>query len=78
MNPLWSDGIRPERTSDDLPLPEVPTTERKRLEREPAQQIVDLSFAAEEEMIFIRLERPKPRKRITWNTLPPCASSASA
>ena len=33
MNPLWSDGIRPERTSDDLPLPDVPTTERKRVVR---------------------------------------------
>src|SRR5580765_8291755 len=33
MNPLCNAGIRPERTSDDLPLPEVPTTARKRVLR---------------------------------------------
>jgi hypothetical protein len=33
MNPLSSDGIRPERTSDDLPLPEAPTTASSRADR---------------------------------------------
>ena len=28
MKPLYSEGIRPDRTSEDLPLPEAPTTLR--------------------------------------------------
>ena len=31
--PLMSDGISPERMREDLPLPDVPTTERKRVVR---------------------------------------------
>src|SRR5205814_4636822 len=33
IKPLCSAGIRPERTRDDLPLPDVPTTARKRVDR---------------------------------------------
>jgi hypothetical protein len=33
MNPLCSAGIRPDRTSDDLPLPDVPTTATRREDR---------------------------------------------
>jgi hypothetical protein len=33
MNPLRREGIRPERTRDDLPLPEAPTTATNRDER---------------------------------------------
>ena len=36
MKPLWSEGISPERTSDDLPLPDVPTTASKRVVRSAA------------------------------------------
>ena len=53
--PLCSDGIRPERTSDDLPQPDVPIDRQEPVRSEPAQQIVDLFLAAEEEMIFVRL-----------------------
>ena len=33
IKPLWSEGMRPHRTSDDLPHPDVPTTARNRLDR---------------------------------------------
>src|SRR5215470_10297238 len=32
-NPLYNAEIKPDRTSDDLPLPEVPTTDKNRDER---------------------------------------------
>ena len=40
--PLCSEGSSPERTSDDLPQPEVPDDRQKSIEAQPPQQIVDL------------------------------------
>jgi hypothetical protein len=34
------------------------------------QQVVDLALASEEEVFFVRLERPQPRKGIKQKALP--------
>ena len=62
MKPLCRDGIRPERTSEDLPLPEVPTTDEEPVRAQPPQQLVDFLLAAEKEMVFVRLRTAEVRE----------------
>jgi hypothetical protein len=47
ISPLYSEGIRPERTSEDLPLPDEPVTSKKR-SCVISEYFIDLLFAAEE------------------------------
>ena len=64
IRPPCRAGISPERTSDDLPLPEVPTTARKRVAAQPVDQLVDRPLAAEEEVVFVGLEGAQPGERV--------------
>ena len=62
--PPSSSDSRPQRTSDDLPLPEVPTTATKRLLAQPLQQFQRLFFAAKEQVVLVLRERPQTGKRV--------------
>ena len=64
INPRRRAGIRPQFTSEDLPLPEVPTTARKRVARQLVDHGVDLALASKEEVLFVLVERPEPGKRV--------------
>ena len=56
MVPLSSSGIRPARTSEDLPLPEVPTTATNRFFAKARCELGGLFVAAEKEMIVAKLK----------------------
>ena len=54
----------PARTSDDLPLPEVPTTARNRFVRSSCKQRRGLLLAAEEQVVLVAAKRAEAGKRI--------------
>ncbi len=56
-------GSRPARTSEDLPLPDVPTTATNLCARR-RRKLLALTLAAEKQILLVRLERPQPGKRI--------------
>ena len=64
IRPLWSEGISPDRTSDDLPQPEVPIDRQKAAVPELPEQVVDLLLASEEQVVFVGLERTEPGEGI--------------
>ena len=49
MRPRSSAGMRPARTSEDLPDPESPTSGRKRVVDKRAEEFIDLAIAELEE-----------------------------
>ena len=56
--------MRPARTSEDLPLPEVPTTARKRECARRSSSSSNLIVATEVQGRFVRLEGTQPREGI--------------
>ena len=62
--PPCSAGTRPQRISDDLPQPDVPTTGEKAVEPQASEQIVDPGLAAEEQVVFVGFERAETRERV--------------
>ena len=64
MVPPCSSAIMPARTSDDLPLPEVPTTARNRFVRSSCKQRRGLLLAAEEQVVLVAAKRTQAGKRI--------------
>ena len=61
--PPSSSDNSPQRTSDDLPLPEVPTTATKRLAAQALQQLHRLFFAAKEQVVLFLGETAADRER---------------
>ena len=57
--PSSSASRRPVRTRDDLPLPEVPSTARKRVAAERVDHLVDAALAAEEQIELFPGEGPE-------------------
>ena len=64
IRPRRKAGRSPQLTSEDLPLPEVPTTARKRVAGQLVDHGIDLVLPAEEQMLLILPERPQARKGI--------------
>ena len=69
MKPLYRDGISPGADERRLAAAGGADDREEPGRAQPAQQIVDFLLAAEEEMIFVRLERTKARKGL--NEMPP-------
>ena len=67
ISPRCRAGRKPELTSEDLPLPEVPTTARKRVRASLSTIVSAWPFTAEEQMLFVLPKWPQTGKWIQPN-----------